>query len=210
MRKLIILLLAINIFAACNNDKGNDRRDDRRSDRETDDYRDKDKDNKDMDKDKDNDSRDKWSAADVSTFNRECEKTLKGKDLTDDQKNEVCSCLLGKFQDKYSTYDELDRKGTEEEGKAAGEACMVGIGKSENTDKNSGGGWTRSDQQQWMDICDKSVGTKMGKEKKSEYCGCVLEQLEKRYTNYDVMNRTGTEQEGIDLGKECLRKMGIR
>jgi hypothetical protein len=120
MRKLIIFFLAVSLFAACNNDKGKVNRDDRRSDRETDDYRDKDEDNK------DSDSRDKWSSADVSTFNRECEKTLKGKDLTDDQKDEVCSCLLGKFQDKYSTYDELDRKGTEEEGKALAESHSKG------------------------------------------------------------------------------------
>ena len=206
MRKLIIFLLAINIFAACNNDKGKVNRDDRRTDRETDDYRNKDEDNSDNENNKD--SREKWSAADVSTFNRECEKTLKGKDLTDDQKDEICSCLLGKFQDKYSSYDELDRKGTEEEGKAAGEACMTGITKTSDDDNT--GSWTRTDKQQWMDVCDQSVGSKMGKERRTEYCGCVLEQLEKRYSNYDVMNRTGTEQEGIDLGKECLRKMGLQ
>ncbi len=205
MRKLIIFFLAVSLFAACNNDKGKVNRDDRRSDRETDDYRNKDEDSKDN---KDSDSRDKWTAGDESTFNRECEKTLKGKDLTDDQMNSICSCLLGKFQDKYSSYDELERKSTEEEGKAAGEACMAGITKTSEDDNS--GSWSRSDKQQWMDVCDQSVGASMGKEKKTEYCSCVLEQLEKRYSSYDVMNTRGTEQEGLDLGKECLRKMGLQ
>jgi|GEM_PF-3516026 len=202
MRKLIILFLAVSLFAACNNDKGKINRDDRRSGRESDDYRNKDEDNK------DSDSRDKWTASDIRTFNRECEKTLEDKDLTDDQMNTICSCLLGKFQDKYSSYDELDRKSTEEEGEAAGRECMSGITKT-TEDKNSDG-WIRSDQEQWMDVCETSVGTKMAKEKRYDYCWCVLEKLEKRYDNYDKMNSRGTEQEGIELGKECLRKLGIQ
>ncbi|MGQ0739760.1 MAG: hypothetical protein ACT4OJ_11915 [Bacteroidota bacterium] len=206
MRKLIILSLAVSLFAACNNDKGKVSRDDRRSDRESDDYRNRDEEDNTRDDRRDYSA--KWASGDVSRFNRECEQMMEDKGLTNDQMTEICSCLLGKFQDKYSSYSDLDKNSTEEEGEAAGRECMKGITKT-TADDNSGG-WTRSDQQQWMDVCETSVGSSMGKEKKYEYCWCVMEKLEKRYENYDKMNRQGTEQEGIDLGKECLRKMGLQ
>lgn len=210
MRKLLIFLFTVTLFTACNNNK-----DDRRAERERDDYRSRNKEEDDNNNDPGRE--DKWSSGDISAFNRDCEESMAEANLDREQLDQVCSCLLEKFQDRYSSYADLEENASEDEGEkaaiqlllSAGEECLGNIRKTGDDDNNGGGGWTRSDQQQWMDDCESSIGSKMSKENRYDYCWCVMEKLERRYSNYDKMNREGTQQEGIDLGIECKGKLGL-
>jgi hypothetical protein len=38
---------------------------------------------------------------------------------------------------------------------------------------------------------------------KQNYCDCIGEKLEKRYSNFNEMNTKGTQEEGMELGKQC-------
>ncbi len=116
MRKLIILFLAVSLFAACNNDKGKVNRDDRRSDRDKDDYRDKDEDAKDKDtkstdytddKEKTSDDRNtddvggSWSASDVKVFVDNCADEAERKGMQRSKAEDYCSCMQRKLEAMY-------------------------------------------------------------------------------------------------------------
>jgi hypothetical protein len=193
---MLVIVLA-GLFIACNNNKKDTRVEDRTEKEDI----------KKEDTDRDRDS--KWTSGDISDFNRECKKSLDGKGLSDKQMDEVCECLLEKFEGKYDTYAEMDRKGTYEEGKQAGEECMKSmttVNKEDNT-----GNWTETDKQRWMDLCDESVkNSSMTGDRKRNYCSCVLDKLMDRYANFDKMNMSGTTEEGIELGKLCVQEMGAQ
>ena len=196
MKKWMLVLALTSLFIACKNEKKDAREVDRT---EKDDTRKDDTDNRSS----------KWTSGDVSDFNRECRKSLDGKGLSDKQMDEVCDCLLGKFEGKYDTYAEMDRKGTYEEGKQAGEECMKSM-TTVSTEDNTGN-WSESDKKRWMDLCDESVkNSTMTGDRKRNYCICVLDKLMDRYANFDKMNMGGTTEEGIELGKQCVQEMGAQ
>ena len=81
--------------------------------------------------------------------------------------------------------------------------------KNENTkDKDKTTGWTKADEESWMTQC-KSQVPQLSEETQNSYCSCVLKKLEAKYSNFEEMNLKGTEQIGVDLGKECIKELGI-
>ncbi len=66
-----------------------------------------------------------------------------------------------------------------------------------------GGGWSASDKEKWMNDCTPGLVSSMSEDVAKKYCNCVLEQLEKKYSNYKEMNRKGSYEEGQALGKNC-------
>lgn len=205
MRIFTLFLFAILMYS-CNNNKDN-KRNDRKSDRESEDYRNNDREDKAP-------AKDKWSRADIADFNRDCEKNMSDiKEMTTRQMEDYCACLLEKFQDKYDSYDEMDKKSSYEEGKEVGDECKSALtGKKDynSRSRETSAGWTERGRQQWMDQCTESVGDNMSSRNKQEYCSCILEKLELRYDNFDDMNTRGTQEEGVELGQQCLRKMGLK
>jgi len=116
MKKLIILFVAISLFAACKNDKGKVSRDDRRSYRDKDDYRDKEEDSKEKDTRKTDytDDRDKnidnrntddgggnWSASDVRVFVDNCADEAERKGMQRSKAEDYCNCMQRKLEAMY-------------------------------------------------------------------------------------------------------------
>jgi hypothetical protein len=127
---------------------------------------------------------------------------------------EVCSCVLGKIEKKYPSYEEADRKGTEAEGRQMAQECMGtsnnnnngepldNSNREENT--NTGGAWSESDRDTWAKQCMQSMNNVNASDQaKQNYCDCIGEKLEKRYSNFNEMNTKGTQEEGMELGKQC-------
>ena len=123
MKKVLIFILAVSLFAACKNDKNG--KDDRINTKEKDDYRSDDKmdDNKDTkntdftkDDKKENtddvngndDGGAGWSRSDESKFMDDCEGTAK-ENVGAARANEYCDCMLQRMKKKYSNYTEANR-----------------------------------------------------------------------------------------------------
>ena len=121
MKKVLIFILAVSLFAACKSDKKN--HDDRSTTKEKDDYStsddkkdDKNADYKSTDDKKDSDdksSRDDdngsgWTKSDESRFMSDCEGTAK-QNVGAARANEYCDCMLQRMKKMYSSYTEADR-----------------------------------------------------------------------------------------------------
>ena len=84
--------------------------------------------------------------------------------------------------------------------------------KTTSTDDNgsTGTGWTSADRAQWMKVCADPLKESMGEEKATNYCDCVLGKIQQKYPTFDKANTMGTEQEGMDMGKECIKELGYQ
>lgn len=176
MKQLFALLLSLTLLASCKEskterEKGYDRK-------ERDDYR-----NDDKDKSSENasytDSED-WSSGDVRKFNKEC--------LSDIAKNneefadKFCPCLLNKMQAKFSSYSEMDTKGTEAEGKRLAEDCIESLGLGKNNSKSSSSNWTSADVDLFVNSCvNSAVDRGMKRTQAENYCNCMQEKIEEMY-----------------------------
>jgi hypothetical protein len=217
MKKIVILLMAIVLLGACNNNKakgkgglfgglgGNNK--ETNNDRNKDDYNN----NKD-DKNKDNNNGGGgWSNSDRNAFLQECKTQIAGQAGVP---GDLCSCVLGKLEKEFTDLNDLNARGTEEEGRKLSQQCINGnkedngnggggIGGGGNGGGNGGGsGWTKEDEKKWNDVCI------TGNPQTDKLCPCVLEKLEKKYPTFEEANTKGTREEGQKLGKECANEMG--
>jgi hypothetical protein len=79
-----------------------------------------------------------------------------------------------------------------------------------NRDRNNPGGWSKADEASWMNACNTpALADKMGEEKASTYCSCVLEKLKTEFSSMEEVNTKGTQQIGLDLGKACMKELGF-
>ncbi|MEK7225421.1 MAG: hypothetical protein AAB221_07040, partial [Bacteroidota bacterium] len=130
MKKILVLLMAF-VAVSCNNNKNAKNT----NNRDKDDYGKNDNRNTDDNNNNKDDfsPKNNWSGSDVKAFNDECLKTV---NYNKEVASSFCPCLLEKFQNKYASLAEMDIKGTEEEGKSAGDECMLlikGNGDNNNT-----------------------------------------------------------------------------
>jgi|CXWL01.1.fsa_nt_gi Ni/Co efflux regulator RcnB len=127
MKKVLIFLMAVSLFASCNNDKNGrgkydrdrnssdnrDRDDYRNDDRNSDKNNDRDNnDDRNTDKNNDRDNNDNsgsWSKSDENKFMDDCEGTAK-ENVGAARANEYCDCMLQKIKKMYSSYTEADRE----------------------------------------------------------------------------------------------------
>lgn len=189
-----MFLLAAGIFASCNNNK--DKQTGGFFNRDKDDYR-----NNTGNNDNKNDNK-SWSAADVGTFNQQCRDAMSKKGLTDDQLNQVCSCVLEKMEKKYSNMAELDAKGTEEEGREAGQACMTLVTNTtgnNNTNNNNSNVWSSTDEQRFLDDCEGSAKQHVSAERAHQYCDCMLQKSKTKWSSY-----TEADQGLLKMSKDEL------
>jgi hypothetical protein len=196
MKKVLIFLMALSLFAACNNDKG--KMGQKKADyREKDDYgsndeQTDDKSGKDDDsKNEDYTSNDGWAEKDRSKFLADC---MTGFEKDQGTGKKICSCVLGKIENKYSSLEEADRRGGEAEGKKMGMECAeemnISTNQKTNTDEEdnnkdyAGSGWPESEIQAFVTNCVKTA-QKKGMEylDAQSYCDCMQYKLEKIYPN---------------------------
>ena len=182
MKKLLILLMAFSLFTACNNDKGKYARDDKNADyREKDDYGD-DKTRKD-----DEYKTDGWTKSDKKAFNEKCLSSL---DNDEDKAKRFCPCLFEKLSKKYGSMQELDDKSSEAEGKRMATQCLEETGgntdneQTDNDKSDYAGGWTRSDENKFIDECAGTATKNVGEERANQYCKCMLNKIKKEYATY--------------------------
>jgi hypothetical protein len=183
MKKTLILLTAIVLLGACNNDKakgkgglfgglGGNNKDNNKetnNNRNKDDYGNKDDRNKDdRNKDDNNDNGNNkgggWTNSDRNAFLQECKTQIADQPGVP---SDLCSCVLGKLEKEFTDLKDLDARGTEEEGKRLSLQCINGNkddrdnnygGKEDNGNGGKGGGngggnWSESDRKSFVDVC---------------------------------------------------------
>ncbi len=205
MKKLLVFLMAFAFFVvSCNNNKNG--KNQNTNNRDKDDYGKNDNRNTDDNNSNKDDFNQKnnWSSSDIRSFNEQCLTTVNN---NEEAARTFCPCLLEKFQAKYASLAEMDRNGTEEEGKRAGEECMALL--KGNADNNTVNNWSRSDENQWMRACTTPLIESLGEQKATNYCSCVLDRMKEMYSSYQEATTKGTEETGTELGKKCIKELGI-
>ena len=206
MKKVLIFLMALSLFTACNNDKG---KLDKKADyREKDDYgnadREKDKNSKD-----DEYKSDGWSKSDKKAFNEKCLSSLKD---DEEKAKKFCPCLFEKVSKKYASMQEMDERSSEAEGKSLATQCVEDMGgntgnEETDTDKSDyAGGWTRSDENKFVDECVGTASKNVGETRANQYCDCMLDKIKKMYSSYaEATLKLGRmSQDQIDrLAEDC-------
>jgi len=74
-------------------------------------------------------------------------------------------------------------------------------------DDYSSSGWSSSDKKQWMKVCVDPLVESLGESKAQNYCSCVLDKIQEKYSNFDKANTMGSEEEGVELGKACMGEL---
>lgn len=74
-------------------------------------------------------------------------------------------------------------------------------------DDYSSSGWSNSDKKQWMKVCVDPLVESLGESKAENYCSCVLDKIQEKYSNFDKANTMGSEEEGVELGKACMSEL---
>ena len=64
-----------------------------------------------------------WTDAQKDKLRKTCTDPMEGK-LDSKTATKYCDCVIEQAVKKYKSYEELDKKGTEEEGKAMGMNCL--------------------------------------------------------------------------------------
>lgn len=198
MKQFLILLLSCGFLLSCNNDK----KDPNRRPTERDDYRSKDEKDKDPDNKKtDYNDNDGWSKADIRLMNEKCLESL---DNDEEKARLFCPCMLEKVQRKFSSYNDLDSRGTEAEGRRMGEECKTAItGDDTKEDNNnySGGAWPSTYVNQFVNSCvSQAVGGGMSSSIAKSYCSCMQQKLEKLYPD-------PADAGSVDMDSPSMKRM---
>jgi hypothetical protein len=224
MKIIVILLMALSLFGACNNDKG---RDNKNADyREKDDYGNNDdqsneKSRKDDDRNSnENTTSDGWTEKDKSKFLSDCiggfgDKQALGK--------KVCACALDKFEKKYTSLDEANKKGGEADGERMGKECVNEMNINTNNDDNNSNevtdndksnyaekGWPAFEVRDYVTSCvGEAIKSGMNKYDAQSYCECMQVKMEKKFPDIKVAGRL-SEEEIVSISKKfapgCLEE----
>jgi hypothetical protein len=132
-----------------------------------------------------------WSKEDEDKWMNIC--------ATNPNNKELCSCVLQKLEGKYASYEEMNTKGTSEEGQQLGLQCkeeLNGNGFNNNNNDNNttitGGNWTREQHQQFVQGCSISAQQQQGMtaQEANSYCDCITTKIEQKYTFEQASNLT--------------------
>lgn len=219
MKKLLILFLAIGILGACNNDKGTNKQDDRGTNtKDKDDYRKDDDKNNDRTDDKDsrntsdkddysNNSRSNWTRSDVDEFVNSCVREAVKGGMVRSKAEDYCSCMQKKLENIYpDTRDVGDVDMETPSMKRLVKDCLGNTGSSDNDDSYSSSGWTRRDEDKFVNDCIGTARQNVGQARAEEYCECMLRKVKRMYSSYNEADRELkgiTQRELEDLAADC-------
>jgi hypothetical protein len=140
MKKLLFMFLAAGILVACNDVTNGvkEKKDDRNTTNKFD------TDDKDDRKDRDEDDEDRgggdsWSKKERSKFIDQCEEGLTGQGYGSAQSRQLCDCVAGKLEKRYSSLSDANEKGGEAAGARAIQECAAGGGYGSDDDNEDGG-----------------------------------------------------------------------
>jgi len=152
-----------------------------------------------------------WNNADRSKFMDAC--------VQGGQDKQICSCVLGKLEKKFSSYNELDQKGTAELGKQLATECLnnengnrsnnednntkknnnneddnFGNNDDNGNNNNDGGGWTNQQRKQYIKECSgAAVQQGTSQEQADSYCECMTSKVEKQYSFREANQLTAAD-----------------
>lgn len=195
MKQLLILLLTITLFTACNNNKGPRGL-----------------------------NGGGWSAAEKQKGLKMCMDEVAGK-VNDDLAKKYCSCVLEKAMEKYPTYAAADAgteedgmklaqacAGTLQNGGNLGgqeEGMNEGGGEKKGGLFGSGGGWSNSDKQRFMTECVPSaVNSGVDQQTANTFCDCTFKKIQKLYKSYDEAQNKMTTDALTTIQQECGQQGG--
>lgn len=195
MKNALILLLGFGILAACNNNKDKGLTD--KKNYQTDDYRNNSGENNNGNNNNGNNSSfnngGSWSSSDVRSFNAECLKQLNG---NEEVANKFCPCFLEKLQTKYSSFDDMNKNSTEEEGTRYATQCKQELGMNDNNtgnnngnnnnynNNNGGQGWTEAERSAFVNSCaSNAIQGGMTSRQAQNYCSCMQQKIEQALPN---------------------------
>jgi hypothetical protein len=200
MKQLLMMLLALSLFAACKNDT---KQKDKSSNRpEKDDYRsgekETEKETENTNKTDYSSNNSDWSATDVSRFNNDCrvEMAKSNPEFAD----KFCPCLLDKMQAKFSSYSDMEAKGNEAEARIMGEDCAAllkrgNAGDNTNSGMTTGSGWPQVERRAFITSCEKkAIAGGRDKYTAQSYCACMLEKMEGDYPDINDASRLTERQ----------------
>ncbi len=138
-----------------------------------------------------------WSKADEDKWMNIC--------ATNPNNRELCSCVLQKLEKKYASYDEMNTKGTSEEGQQLGLQCKEELnGNGFNNTGGIGGAWSTDDEQKFMNTClQNAINSGADRQTSTDHCNCTLKKIEAKYHSYDEANTKMTPQEVSAMEQEC-------
>lgn len=170
-----------------------------------------------------------WTTEQKEKSRKTCIDEVAGK-FDDSIVKKYCDCFVEKMIQKYPSYAEADKKGTQEEGMKMGEACIAELklnnqGNNDNSetgggsggDQGNGGadnGWTQAQFQQFVQGCASTAQKMQGMtaEQASAYCECMTRKVAQKYSFEVAARMTAADfqsQEWINAADECrARVMG--
>ena len=81
--------------------------------------------------------------------------------------------------------------------------------KPAQSDDDNGAGWSRSDENKFMDDCEGTAKVNVGAARANEYCDCMLQRMKRKYSSYREADRdlAGATQDEINkLAAPCNGK----
>ena len=143
----------------------------------------------------------RWSKDDEDRWMNMC--------ATDPGNKALCACVLQKLEAKYANFEEMNTKGTQEEGQQLAAQCRQEMGNGGN---NRGGGlggstWSAADEQSFLNTCLKNA-TNAGADQQTSnaHCNCVLKKIEAKYSSLNEANRKMTTQEVDAIEQQCIQE----
>ena len=162
-----------------------------------------------------------WTDAQKQKSAKACMDEVQGK-VDDATAKKYCSCVVEKMMQKYPTYAEAEKNGTEEDGIKIGQTCAteLKISKRNNEGDNNGGlngglgnglggnnEWSDADKQKFMNTCLQNARNAGADEQTSNtHCNCTLEKIMKKYSSWDEANRKMTKEEVDAIEQECIQE----
>jgi hypothetical protein len=152
----------------------------------------------------------KWSSEDRQKGLKSCIDGAEGQ-LDEATVKKLCNCALEKAMKKYKTYDEADAA-PEEEKEQWGLSCrktIQGGGGDDPGDEPKkvvgAGGWSKSDNQTFMNTCLKNaMNAGADREKSTTHCDCTLKKIAKKYKSYSDADRNMTKEEMNTIEQQCI------
>jgi hypothetical protein len=68
-------------------------------------------------------------------------------------------------------------------------------------------GWTDAQKDKLRKTCTDPMEGKIDLKTATKYCDCVIEQAMKKYKSYDELDKKGTEEEGRQMGMNCIGEL---
>ena len=116
-----------------------------------------------------------------------------------------CECMASKVELKYPVESEVDSKLTSADIDVMKVGCNASSqSQNNNQSNNNSGGWSFTDQKEFMDNCVPGASSSLGQAKATTYCDCMMTKIMQEYPNsQDAANMSKSRMS--QLATDCIR-----